>query len=100
MDGLDVVVQIVRLAAPVELPAEGFEDDAVVVLQHVGLDGMAVLGGLLDDAHVPDAAHGHVQGPGDGGGRQGQHIHACQHLLEPLLMGHAEALFLVDDGKA
>ena len=100
VDGLDVVVDVVSLSAPVELPAERLENDAVVVFQNIGLDGVAVLGGFFDDAHIPDAAHGHVEGPGDRGRRQGQHIHPRQHFLEPLLMGNAEALLLVDDGKA
>lgn len=61
---------------------------------------MTVLGRLLDDRHIPDAAHCHVEGPGNGGRREVEHIHGVEHLLEPLLVRHTEPLFLVDDGKA
>ena len=61
---------------------------------------MAVLRRLLDDAHVADAAHRHVEGARDGGRRKGQHVDGGAHLLEFLLVPHAEPLFLVDDAEA
>ena len=70
------------------------------MLQHVGLDRLAVLGGLLDGGHIPQAAEGHVQRPGDGGSGQGQSVHLLGHLPQPLLVGDAEALLLVDDQQA
>ena len=76
------------------------QHDPVVVLQHIGLHGVAVLRRLLDDAHVPDARHGHVQRAGNGRGRERQHVHAVAQLLDLLLVGHAEALLLVDDQQA
>ncbi len=100
LDGIHPVVEVEDLSPPAQLLAHRLGDDGLAVLQHVGLHRVAVLGGLLDDAHVPDAAHGHVQGPGDGGGGKGEHIHAGAQLLEPLLVGHPEPLLLVDDAKA
>ena len=92
-------MQVVHLPAPAQLPADGVGDDAGVVLQHVGLHRVPVVGGLLDDGHVPDAGEGHVQRPGDGGGGEGEHVGGLAHLLELLLLGHAEALLLVDDDQ-
>ena len=68
VDGFGAVVQIVHLAAPLHLPADGIVDDGGVVFRHEGLDGVAVRGGLLDGGHVPDAGECHVQRPGDRGG--------------------------------
>ena len=67
------------------------------MLKHIGLHRPPVLGRLLDDRHVPDAAHGHVQRAGDRGGRQGQHVHVGGYFLDPLLLRHAEPLLLVHD---
>ena len=101
--GLDVlhpVVQVINLAAPAQLPADGLSDDGPLMLHHIGLHRLAVVGRLLDGAHVPDAGQGHVQGPGDRGGGQGQGVHLLGPLPELLLVGHAEALLLVDDQQA
>ena len=62
--------------------------------------GIAVSGGLLDGGHVPDAGQRHVQRPGNGRSGERQHVHALGKLLQPLLMGDAEALLLVHDEQA
>ena len=101
--GLDVVhtvVEIVDLTAPGQLLLHGLGKDDVVIFQHERLHRLALDGGLFDGGKVADAAHGHVQGAGDGGGREGQHIHADEVLLQLLLVLDAEALLLVDDDKA
>ncbi len=95
VDGLHPVVEIVDLAAPVDLPAHGVADHAPVMFDDVGLHRLAVLGRLLQGGHVPDAGQGHIQGPGDGGGGEGEDVHLLAHLLELLLVADAEALFLV-----
>ena len=99
VNGIGAVVQVIDLPPPLHLPADGIVQNGVVVLQHKGLHRIAVGGGFLQGGHIPDAGKRHVQGSGDGGGRQGQHIHTLGHLLQPLLVGNAEALFLVDDEK-
>ena len=94
-DGVHPVVEEVDLAAPAHLPAHGVGQYGPVVLQHIGLHRQPVLGRLLDGGHIPDAGQGHVQGPGNGGGGQGEHIHLSGNLLEPFLVGDPEALLLV-----
>ena len=100
--GFDVVhpvVQVVHLPAPGKLFLHGFGKDNVVVFQHKSLHRLPLDGRLLDGGKIPDAAHGHVQGAGDGGSRQGEHIHPDEVLLQLFLVLHAKALFLVDDDK-
>ena len=79
-DGGHVVVEVVHLAAPAQLPADGVGDNPGVVLQHVGLHRVPVVGGLLDDGHVPDAGEGHVERPGDRGWRRGVSTSAAEHI--------------------
>ena len=101
--GLDVVhpvVEVVDLAAPGQLLADGLGQNHLVVLQHKGLHRLTLKRRLLDGGHIPDAAHGHAEGPGNGGGRQGQHIHPDEILFQLFLVADAEPLFLVDDDQA
>ena len=100
VDGLRAVVEIVDLAAPVQLPAHGVGQQAPVVLDHIGLDGLAVDGGLLQRGHIPQAGEGHVQGPGDGRGGEGQDIDLTGHFFELLLVANPEALLFIHDEQA
>ncbi|MPM49265.1 hypothetical protein SDC9_95993 [bioreactor metagenome] len=99
-DGVHPVVEVIDLPAPAQLPSDGVRHNLPVVLQHIGLHRLAVGGRLFNGAHVPQARQGHVQRPGNGGGGEGEGVHLLGKLPQPLLMGHAEALLLVDDQKA
>ncbi len=99
-DALDIVVQVVDLAAPAQLLLDGLGDDARVVLEHERLDRVAIHGCLFDDRHVADAAHRHIQSPRDGRRRQGQDVHVRELLFEFFFLRDAEPLFLVDDEEA
>ena len=99
LDGLHPVVQVIDLPAPAQLPADRLGHNALVVFQHIGLDGLALKGRLLNGAHVPDARERHVQRAGNGGGAQGQHIHANEVFLELFLVLDAEPLLLVNDDQ-
>ena len=94
------VVQVVHLPAPGKLLLHGFGQNNIVIFQHKGLHRLALDGRLLDGGKIPDAAHCHVQCAGNGGGRQGEHVHPDEVFLQLFLVLHAEALFLVDDDKA
>ena len=96
-DILHPVMQVVYLPAPVQLPAHGLGQNAPVMLQHIGLHRLTVPGRLLDGGHIPYARKSHIQGSGNGGGREGQGIHLGRALSELLLGCYAEALLLVDD---
>ena len=100
LDIVDAVVQVVDLAAALQLAPDGVGEDAPVVLHDEGLHGQTVLGRLLDRGHIADAGHGHVQRAGDRRGRERQHVDAARELLDVLLVRHAEALLLVDDEQS
>ena len=96
---INAVVQVKYLPAPPQLLSYRLGDDMVVIFQHIGLHRVAVLRRLVDDRHIPDAAHRHIQGAGDGGGGKGKDIHAALHLLEFFLLLDPEPLLLIDDAE-
>ena len=96
-DRADVVVEPIHLPAAAQFPAHRVGEDPLVVLEHVRLHGMAVLGRLLEHAHVADAAHRHVQRARDRRRGKRQHIDIFAQRLELFLLRDAEALLFVDD---
>ena len=90
-------MQVIHLPAPGQFFFYGLGHDGLVVLHHIGLNGLALHRRLLDGAHVPDAAHGHIQGAGNRGRRQGKHVHPDERPLELFLVLDPKALFFVDD---
>ena len=67
-DRFHTVVDIVDLASSAELPDDRLHKSSHVVLDDVGLDGVAVLRRLLQHGHITDPAHGHVESSWDRGG--------------------------------
>ena len=100
LDRLDAVVDEEDLPAAVELAQDRVAHEARGRLRDARLDGQPVLRRRLDDAHVAHAGEGQVERPRNGRGRQRQHVDLRAQLLEALLVGHAEALLLVDDDEA
>ena len=99
-DLLDVrhpVVDEEDLALPQQLPADGLGDRPLVVLADVGEDGLAVGRRGVEQGQVPDAGEAHLEGAGDRGGGQGEHVDVGAQLLDGLLVADSEALLLVDD---
>ena len=83
------------------LPHEVVHGLAVALVAHEGGDGFASRGEFVDDAHVEVAIDGHGQCAWDGCGGHHQHM-GRHHVFAPQLgtLRHAEAVLLVDDGKA
>ena len=100
LDVFNAVVQVVHLPAALQLAAHGVAQHVPVVLHNEGLHRDAVLRRLFDGGHVADAGQGHVQRARDGRGREREHVDRAAHLLDVLLVRHAEALLLVDDEQA
>ena len=100
VDVVHAVVQEVDLALPVQLPADRFPDQVVAELRHVGLDRQPLLRRRLDRAHVAYARQRQVERARDGRRGKGQNVDFVTHLLEALLVGHAEALLLVYDDQS
>ena len=88
------------LPAAIELAQDRVADQAGRRLRDARLDRQPVLRRRLDDAHVAHAGQRQVQRPRDRRRRQRQDVDLGAHLLEPLLVGDAEALLLVDDDQA
>ena len=53
----------------------------------------------LNDRQLAKARHGHLQRAGNGRGGEREHMNVGLECLQPLLVGDAEALFLIDDHK-
>ena len=100
LDGPYPIIKEINLSVPLQFPADGLPDDAVVVVHHVGLDGQAFFGRRFQQAHVPDAHHAHVQGAGNGRGGQREHVHLFLHIFNGFLVVHAEALLFIHDQQA
>ena len=60
LDGRHVVVQVVDLAAAPQFPADGLVDDRGCRVPAHRSAPMAVVGRLLDHAHVADAGQRHI----------------------------------------
>ena len=100
LDVLDAVVQVIDLSAAGNLAAHRVGQHAPVVLEHIGLHGLAVLRRLFDARHVAHTGKRHIQRPRDGRCRKRERID-LPHALAQLLLGlHAEALLLVDHEQA
>ena len=97
LDVFNAVVQVKDLPAALQLAAHGVAQHVPVVLHDEGLHGDAVLRRLLDGGHVADAGQGHIQCARDGRGREREHVNGAAHLLDVLLVRHAETLLLIDD---
>ena len=100
LDRLDPVVEVEALAAAGVLAAQGLGHQRLVVLAHVGGDRPPARRRRLDDADVAEPRERDLQRPRDRRGAHRQHVHAQPQLAQRLLLGHAEALLLVDDHQA
>ena len=89
-------MDIVYLSASAKLLLNRLHDDAPVVLHYIGGDGLPVLRRLVDNGHIAYPAHCHVERTRNRSRRERQHIDSGEHLLEFLLVSHAETLLLVD----
>ena len=100
LDRPHAVVDEVDLAAAMELAADRFLDQCIIVRGDIRLDGLPLLRRGLDDAHVANPSDGHVQRARDGRRRQRQHVELRAQLLQALLLHDAEAMLLIDDEQA
>ncbi len=97
LNAAHLVVQHVHLAAACQLALNRLAHQHVVPLVDEGLDGVAARRRGGDDGEIAHAGHGHVEGARDGRGGEGENVHLGTQGLEPLLVAHAEAVFLVHD---
>ena len=96
IDVSHAVVHIEDLALTQEFAAYGLGHGAVVVLSHVGEDGLAVGRRGVQQGEVTDARQRHLQRARDGRGRKREDVDVLLQVLDRLLVGDAEALLLID----
>ena len=97
LDGLDLVVQEVDLAAALELAQHRLADHAGALVANEGLDRQPALRRGGDHAEVAQALERHAQRAGDRRGGEREHVDLGAQRLHGLFMAHAEAVLLVDD---
>ena len=100
VDRRDAVVDPEDLTLAQELAPDGAEREPLVVLADVREHRLPVLGRRVDGRHVADAGERHLERPRDRRRRHREHVDLRAELLQPLLVGDAEPLLLVDDDEA
>ena len=88
------------LPAAVALPQDRLAHHHRIERRHEGAHRQPVDRRRGDDAHLAHAGERQLQGARDRRRGQGQHMHVGLQLLQPLLLGDAEMLLLVDDDEA
>ena len=89
-----------RLPAAVFLAQDRLADDHRVIGQNEGAHRQPVHWRRRDQAHFAKPRQRLLQSPRDRRRRQGQHMDVGLQFLQPLLVGDAEMLLLVDDQEA
>jgi hypothetical protein len=97
LDGVDLVVQEVHLAAAPELAHRRLADQALRPGRDERLDGKALLRGGGDNREVADAFERHGERTRDGRRGESENVHFRAQPFQRLLLAHAEAVLLVDD---
>ena len=100
VDVVDPVVDEKHLPLAQQLPADGLGHGPLVVLADEGQDGLPVGWWGVDQAQVPNTGQRHLESAGYRRSRQGEDVHVGPDCLDGLLVGDAEALFLVDDEES
>ena len=99
VDILHAVVQPKNLPAAAQLRAHRLRQKLRIIFRHIALHGHAVARGLLQNAHIADTRHGHMQRAGNRGRRQCQNVNAARHGFQFFLLRNAEALLLIHNHK-
>ena len=99
-DVLDARHDVEGLPAAIALAQQGLAHDQRIERRHEGAHGEAVDRRRRDERQLAHARQRELQGARDRRRRQRQHVHLGPQLLQPLLVGDAEMLLLVDDDEA
>src|SRR5581483_2940427 len=97
LDVLHSVVHEEDLAFTQQLTPDRFAYGTLVVLADVGEDRHALGGWRVQQREVADPGEAHLEGARDWRGGQREYVDVDLELLDVLLVGDAEALFLVDN---
>ncbi len=97
---LDARAHIERLPAAIALAQQRLAHHQRIERRHEGAHRQAVDRRRRDDRKIAHTGQRQLQGARDRGRGQRQHMDLGAQLLQPLLVGDAEVLLLVDDDKA
>ena len=97
--GFDIVIDEIHLSAAGDLLEYRLTDESVGIFGYIGLHRITRFGRSIYNAHIPNAAHAHMERARYGRGGERQHIDTAFQLLDLLLMVHSETLFLINDKK-
>ena len=100
VDRLDPVVNEEHLAVSEQLAADRSRDLLIVIGADEGEHRVALLRWGLDDRHLANPGHRHLQGARDWGSRHCEDIDIRAESLEVLLVLDAEPLLLIEDDQA
>ena len=98
-DRLHPVVHEVNLSTTAQLTQDGVTDQIIIKTGDIGPDCLSIHRWSIDNRQLSQAGHALVQGPRNRCGGQGQDIDLGTHLLQTFLVGHAKALFLINDDQ-
>ena len=96
LNGKHAVIEKKDLTFTIELLHDSRTNHGIGVARNARLHGQTLLWRGLQQTHVAGAGHALVERARNRRGRERQHIHQLPHMLEILLVRHAEALLLVD----
>ena len=94
------VGHVVHLSFSLQLASNSCGNKIWVVLAHRYLNRLSARRWRQNQAHVTNAAHGHLHGARNWRCRERQHVYLLAHVFELLFMLNAKALLLVDDNQA
>ena len=100
LDGMHPVVNKEGLSSSVRLAKQRLPDQIAVELADLSVDRHPALGWGLDHGDIANSKQRKIQGAGNRGGGQGQHIHVGFELFDLFLVPHPKPLFLVHDQKS
>ena len=100
VDRLHPVMDEIDLTATAKFAQDRITDQIIVEAGDVGADRLAIDRRRVDNRQAAQSGQAQVQSAGYRRRGQGQDINLGAHLLQPFLVGHAEALLFVDHDQA
>src|ERR1700737_1940082 len=100
MNRLDPVVNEKYLTTAIYFPQNRVANLSLIKLDDEGPDRAPILRRSGNDAHVPDAGHGHIQSSRNRRCGQRQHVELSLQFLDLFLLLHTKALLFIDNEQA
>jgi hypothetical protein len=99
LDGRDLVVQEIHLAAAREFALQRLTDQRRIVVPDERFHGEAMLRRRRDDRQIAQAGHRHVQGARYRRRGQREQVDLGTQFLQHFFLAHTKAMLLIDDDE-